>query len=445
MKLMIVSIIGAGLAGSEAAWQLANQGIHVKLYEMRPIRMTPAHETEKLSELVCSNSLKSSQIDNASGLLKEEMRRLGSLIIEAADANKVPAGSALAVDREGFSRYITEKITQHTNIELIREEVTEISAETVQPIIVATGPLSSPAISDSIAKLVQNDHLYFYDAAAPIVTKESLNMNKVYRASRYGRGEDDYINCPMTKEEYLAFYKELINAQVVQLNDFEDSKVFEGCMPIEVMARRGEDTIRFGPLKPVGLPDPKTGQEPYAVVQLRQDDSRGILYNLVGFQTNLKFGEQKRVFKLIPGLENAEFVRYGVMHRNTYINSPKVLDHFYRLKINPNIFFAGQITGVEGYVESASSGLLVGINLSRILRGSKPIDFTDHTVIGALAWYISHTPTKDFQPMNANFGIIAPLEHRIRNKRVRNMELARKSLDTLDAIIYNDICQKIQN
>jgi len=445
MKLMIVSIIGAGLAGSEAAWQLANQGIHVKLYEMRPIRMTPAHETEKLSELVCSNSLKSSQIDNASGLLKEEMRRLGSLIIEAADANKVPAGSALAVDREGFSRYITEKITQHTNIELIREEVTEVSAETVQPIIVATGPLSSPAISDSIAKLVQNDHLYFYDAAAPIVTKESLNMNKVYRASRYGRGEDDYINCPMTKEEYLAFYKELINAQVVQLNDFEDSKVFEGCMPIEVMARRGEDTIRFGPLKPVGLPDPKTGQEPYAVVQLRQDDSRGILYNLVGFQTNLKFGEQKRVFKLIPGLENAEFVRYGVMHRNTYINSPKVLDHFYRLKINPNIFFAGQITGVEGYVESASSGLLVGINLSRILRGSKPIDFTDHTVIGALAWYISHTPTKDFQPMNANFGIIAPLEHRIRNKRVRNMELARRSLDTLDAIIYNDICQKIQN
>ncbi len=442
---MIVSIIGAGLAGSEAAWQLANQGIHVKLYEMRPIRMTPAHETEKLSELVCSNSLKSSQIDNASGLLKEEMRRLGSLIIEAADANKVPAGSALAVDREGFSRYITEKITQHTNIELIREEVTEVSAETVQPIIVATGPLSSPAISDSIAKLVQNDHLYFYDAAAPIVTKESLNMNKVYRASRYGRGEDDYINCPMTKEEYLAFYKELINAQVVQLNDFEDSKVFEGCMPIEVMARRGEDTIRFGPLKPVGLPDPKTGQEPYAVVQLRQDDSRGILYNLVGFQTNLKFGEQKRVFKLIPGLENAEFVRYGVMHRNTYINSPKVLDRFYRLKINPNIFFAGQITGVEGYVESASSGLLVGINLSRILRGSKPIDFTDHTVIGALAWYISHTPTKDFQPMNANFGIIAPLEHRIRNKRVRNMELARRSLDTLDAIIYNDICQKIQN
>lgn len=444
MKRMTVTIIGAGLAGSEAAWQLANQGIQVKLYEMRPIKMTPAHETGRLSELVCSNSLRSDRIDNAAGLLKEEMRRLNSLIIESADKNRVPAGGALAVDREGFSSYITEKIEQHANIELIRDEITDISA-TDQPIIIATGPLSSPAISDSIAKLVQDDHLYFYDAAAPIVTKESLNMDKVYRASRYGRGRDDYINCPMTKEEYLSFYKELISAQEAQLNDFEDSKVFEGCVPIEVMARRGEDTIRFGPLKPVGLPDPKTGQEPYAVVQLRQDDARGTLYNLVGFQTHLKFGEQKRVFSMIPGLEHAEFARYGVMHRNTYINSPKVLDHFYRLKTNPNIFFAGQITGVEGYVESASSGLLVGLNLSRIIKGFEPIDFTEHTLIGALAWYISHTPTKDFQPMNANFGIVAPLKTKIRNKRERNLELARKALEKMEAIIHNDICRKIQN
>ena len=432
---MTVTIIGAGLAGCEAAWQLANRGVNVKLYEMRPTKMTPAHETEMLSELVCTNSLKSERIDNASGLLKEEMRKLNSLIIKAADKNRVPAGGALAVDRDGFSSYITEKIIQHDNIELIREEVSEVSEETDQPIIIATGPLSSDAISESIAKLIQIDHLYFYDAAAPIVTKESINMDKVYRASRYGRGEPDYINCPMTKEEYLAFYKELIKAQVASLSEFEDTKVFEGCMPIEVMARRGEDTIRFGPLKPVGLPDPKTGQEPYAVVQLRQDDARGTLYNIVGFQTNLKFGEQKRVFRMIPGLENAEFVRYGVMHRNTFINSPKVLDHFYRLKINRNIFFAGQITGVEGYVESASSGLLVGYNLSRLVKGYDPIDFTDQTVIGALAWYISHSPTRDFQPMNANFGILAPLKNKIRNKRERNLTLARRSLEKIESII----------
>ncbi|HHU49117.1 MAG: methylenetetrahydrofolate--tRNA-(uracil(54)-C(5))-methyltransferase (FADH(2)-oxidizing) TrmFO [Caldicoprobacterales bacterium] len=442
---MTATVIGAGLAGCEAAWQLANQGVCVKLYEMRPFKMTPAHETEKLSELVCSNSLKADRIDSAAGLLKEEMRRLNSLIIESADNNRVPAGGALAVDRVGFSDYITKKIEDHANIELIRREITEIPMHTTEPIVIATGPLSSPAVSDSIAKLVQNDHLYFYDAAAPIVTKESINMDKVYRASRYDRGDDDYINCPMTKEEYLAFYKELIHAEEARVNDFEDNRIFEGCMPIEVMARRGEDTIRFGPLKPVGLPDPKTGKEPYAVVQLRQDDSRGTLFNLVGFQTHLKFGEQKRVFSMIPGLEHAEFVRYGVMHRNTYINSPKVLDHFYRLRANSNIFFAGQITGVEGYVESASSGLLVGFNLARIMKGCEPIDFTDNTVIGALAWYVSHSPTKDFQPMNANFGILAPLKRIIRNKKERNTELARRSIEKVEAIRHGDTCQKIQN
>ena len=349
-------------------------------------------------------------MDNAAGLLKEEMRRMNSLILEAADRNRVPAGSALAVDREGFSTYLTRKIEQHPNIRLIRQEVTDIPDDKDEPIIVATGPLSSSSISESIARLIRQDYLYFYDAAAPIVTYESLNLEKVYRASRYGRGEDDYINCPLSRDEYLVFYHELIHAERAQINEFEDSRVFEGCMPIEIMARRGEDTIRFGPLKPVGLPDPRTGKEPYAVVQLRQDDARGTLYNLVGFQTNLKFGEQKRVFSLIPGLEQADFVRYGVMHRNTYIHSPKLLDQFYRLKNNPNIFFAGQITGVEGYLESASSGLLAGFNLARVIKGKEPVDFTDQTAIGALAHYISGTVTKDFQPMNINFGIIAPLD-----------------------------------
>ncbi len=314
---------------------------------------------------------------------------------------------------------------------MIREEITEIPTD--RPVIVATGPLSSPGMSDSIARLVEAEHLYFYDAAAPIVTYESLNLDKVFKASRYGKGDDDYINCPMTKEEYLAFYQELIHAEEAPMNEFEDSKVFEGCMPIEIMARRGEDTIRFGPLKPVGLIDPATGKEPYAVVQLRQDDARGSLYNMVGFQTHLKFGEQKRVFSMIPGLENAEFVRYGVMHRNTFIQSPRLLDNFYRFKSNPNVFFAGQITGVEGYVESASSGLLAGFNLARILKDETPIDFTDHTAIGALAHYVSRTVTKDFQPMNINFGIMAPLEKRIRNKRERNMAIAERALETLQA------------
>ncbi|MGI6527109.1 MAG: methylenetetrahydrofolate--tRNA-(uracil(54)-C(5))-methyltransferase (FADH(2)-oxidizing) TrmFO [Caldicoprobacterales bacterium] len=432
---MKACVIGAGLAGCEAAWQLAIQGIHVKLYEMRPNKMTPAHETGKLAELVCSNSLKADRIDSAAGLLKEEMRRLNSLILEAADRHRVPAGGALAVDRNDFSAYVTKMILEHPNIQLIRQEVTEVSIDPDEATVIATGPLSSSAISEGIGRLVQHDYLYFYDAAAPIVTYESLNLSKVYRASRYGKGEDDYINCPMTKEQYLNFYQELIHAEEAPINDFEDNKVFEGCMPIEVMARRGEDTIRFGPLKPVGLPDPNTGKEPYAVVQLRQDDARGSLYNLVGFQTHLKFGEQKRVFSMIPGLEHADFIRYGVMHRNTFIHSPKLLDKFYRLKSHPNIFFAGQITGVEGYVESASSGLSAGFNLARIIKGKSPVDFTDHTVIGALAYYISHTASKDFQPMNANFGILAPLGRTIRNKRERNMELAKRALNKIDGLI----------
>jgi methylenetetrahydrofolate--tRNA-(uracil-5-)-methyltransferase len=432
---MKACVIGAGLAGCEAAWQLAIQGIHVKLYEMRPNKMTPAHETGKLAELVCSNSLKADRIDSAAGLLKEEMRRLNSLILEAADRHRVPAGGALAVDRNDFSAYVTKMILEHPNIQLIRQEATEVSIDPDEATVIATGPLSSSAISEGIGRLVQHDYLYFYDAAAPIVTYESLNLSKVYRASRYGKGEDDYINCPMTKEQYLNFYQELIHAEEAPINDFEDNKVFEGCMPIEVMARRGEDTIRFGPLKPVGLPDPNTGKEPYAVVQLRQDDARGSLYNLVGFQTHLKFGEQKRVFSMIPGLEHADFIRYGVMHRNTFIHSPKLLDKFYRLKSHPNIFFAGQITGVEGYVESASSGLSAGFNLARIIKGKSPVDFTDHTVIGALAYYISHTASKDFQPMNANFGILAPLGRTIRNKRERNMELAKRALNKIDGLI----------
>ncbi|MGI6537356.1 MAG: methylenetetrahydrofolate--tRNA-(uracil(54)-C(5))-methyltransferase (FADH(2)-oxidizing) TrmFO [Caldicoprobacterales bacterium] len=434
---MKVKIIGAGLAGCEAAWQLANQGISVELYEMRPYKMTPAHKTDKLSELVCSNSLKSNKLDNASGLLKEEMRLLRSLIIEAADNNKIPAGSALAVDREGFASYITERINAHPNIHLYRKEILNIEMPCKNPIIIATGPLSSSAISESISKLVNQDHFYFYDAAAPIITYESLNLEKVFRASRYNKGGNDYINCPLSKDEYYAFYKELVNAEEAPTQDFEQGKIFEACIPIEIMARRGIDTMRFGPLKPVGLIDPKSGKEPYAVVQLRQDDSRGLLYNMVGFQTHLKFSEQKRVFSMIPGLENAEFVRYGVMHRNTFINSPKLLDQYYRFRKNKNVFFAGQITGVEGYVESASSGLLAGLTLAHTLKGKKPIDFTDKTMIGALAYYISHSPTYGFQPMNANFGIIAPLEKRIKNKKEKNIAIVNRSLTLINSIVKN--------
>lgn len=433
---MKATVIGAGLAGCEAAWQLAENNVMVTLYEMRPYKMTPAHQTGNLSELVCSNSLRADRLENAVGLLKEEMRQLKSLIIQVADETKVPAGGALAVDRENFSLFITNRIEQHPNINVVREEIIDIPEDI--PVIIATGPLSSPAISEKISKLINQDHLYFYDAAAPIVTYESLNQDKIYKASRYGKGDDDYINCPMNKEEYLAFYHALVQAEEAPMNNFEDQKVFEGCMPIETMAKRGEDTMRFGPLKPVGLPDPRTGRDPYAVIQLRQDDTKGTLYNIVGFQTHLKFGEQKKVFSMIPGLENAEFARYGVMHRNTFIQSPKLLDRYYRLKSNTNIFFAGQITGVEGYVESASSGLMAGLNLARILNGKTPLDFTDETAIGALSHYVSNAATRDFQPMNVNYGIMAPLKIRIRNKQEKNKLISERALNTLKSILMND-------
>lgn len=427
-----VVVIGGGLAGCEAAWQLARTGISVELYEMRPYSMTPAHHTGYLGELVCSNSLGSFRLENASGLLKDEMRLLGSLVIEAADATRVPAGGALAVDRQLFAQYITHKIQNHPNISLIREEAKSIPEDCY--VVIATGPLSSPAISEAIKQLVNHEYLYFFDAAAPIVVRDSLDFSKIFKASRYGRGED-YLNCPMTKEEYERFWHELVNAKTVGLKEFEDEKVFEGCMPIEVMAKRGIDTLRFGPLKPVGLRDPRTGQEPYAVVQLRQDNRMATLYNMVGFQTNLLFGEQKRVFSMIPGLENAEFVRYGVMHRNTYINSPKLLNSYYGLRTNPYIYFAGQITGVEGYVESASSGLVVGINLALMLHGRQPIDFPDTTAIGALAHYISDPRIENFQPMNSNFGIIAPLDKKVRSRRDRNLMISERALNTIKQLI----------
>ena len=436
-----VRVIGGGLAGCEAAWQLARAGIFVELYEMRPGLMTPAHSTSKLGELVCSNSLGSFRLENASGLLKEEMRLLGSLIIEAADATRVPAGGALAVDRVMFSGYITDKIENHPNISVIREEVKDIPEGNYT--VIATGPLSSPAISEAIKKIIKQDYLYFYDAAAPIVVKDSLDPEIVFKASRYGRGED-YLNCPMSREVYERFWHELVNADTVTLKEFEDQKVFEGCMPIEVMAKRGIDTLRFGPLKPVGIRDPRTGKEPYAVVQLRQDNRMATLYNMVGFQTNLLFGEQKRVFSMIPGMENAEFVRYGVMHRNTYINSPKLLNSHYGLKSNPYIFFAGQITGVEGYVESASSGLMAGLTIALLIHGQPPIDFPDTTAIGALAGYISDSRIENFQPMNINFGIISPLDTKIRSKRERNLKLSERSLRIIKEIINNSEIQKFQ-
>lgn len=425
-------VIGGGLAGSEAAWQLANRGIHVKLYEMRPSKKTPAHHTGNLAELVCSNSLRSDRLENAVGLLKEEMRKLGSLIMESADKNRVPAGGALAVDRHAFSQYITGKISAHPNITLINQEIDEIPEG--YPVIIATGPLSSSSISKAIKNMIDVEYLYFYDAAAPIVSYDSLDHTKVFKASRYGRG-DDYINCPMTQEEYELFWNELINAEGVILKEFERSSVFEGCMPIEVMARRGMDTLRFGPLKPVGLLDPRTGKQPYAVVQLRQDDTNASIYNIVGFQTNLKFGEQKRVFSLIPGLEDAVFIRYGVMHRNTFINSPKTLNCFYQMCSNPFVYFAGQITGVEGYVESASSGLVAGINLARQLLNKSPIDFTNFTAIGALCHYISDERIKNFQPMNVNFGIMKPLEYRVKNKQDKNRKISERSLKIIEDMI----------
>lgn len=430
-------VIGAGLAGSEAAWQLAARGIKVKLYEMRPVNNTPAHHTDKFGELVCSNSLRSNQVENAVGLLKEEMRRLGSLIIECADNNALPAGGALAVDREGFSQEITYRIAGNSNIEIIREEVISIPED--EYVIVATGPLTSDKLSFSIGSLMDNDYLYFYDAAAPIVTFESINHDKVFMASRYNKGDSDYINCPLSEEEYIKFHGELVNAEMAPLKSFEKEVVFEGCMPVETMAKRGLQTLLFGPLKPVGLIDPGTGKQPYAVVQLRQDNKEGTLYNIVGFQTHLRWGEQKRVFSMIPGLENAEFVRYGVMHKNTFINSPKVMKPTLQFRDNERLFFAGQLTGVEGYVESASSGLVAGINMSRIINGMEPVVFPETTAHGALCRYITDGAIKAFQPMNVNFGIFPQPEYKIRNKKEKGAYYAERALNDLGKFIHKGL------
>ena len=432
-----VKIIGAGLAGSEAAYQLAKRGVKVDLYEMRPVKYTPAHHTGYFAELVCSNSLRSNRLENAVGLLKEEMRMLDSIIIRYADRYRVPAGGALAVDREKFSDGITCELQENRNINIIRGEVTNIDAN--EYTIIATGPLTSEKLSQSIRRLIENDYLYFYDAAAPIVTYDSIDKTKVFRASRYGKGEDDYLNCPMSKEEYESFWHEIVNAETAELKSFEKQIVFEGCMPVESMAKRGKETLLYGPLKPVGLIDPKTGKRPYAVVQLRQDNAAGTLYNIVGFQTHLKWNEQKRVFGLIPGLENAEFLRFGVMHRNTYINSPKVLLPTLQLKNNKNIMFAGQISGVEGYVESASMGLISGINMSRIIAGEKALVFPECTAIGSLSSYISNENVKHFQPMNVNFGLIPKIDEKIKEKREKNIKISENSLKTLKSFINNNI------
>ena len=427
---MLVNVIGAGLAGSEAAWQLLGRGFEVNLYEMKPQKYSPAHHMPGFAELVCSNSLRSDRLENAVGLLKEEMRRVGSIIMEAAEKARVPAGGAMAVDRELFSKGVTDALREHPNCHIIEGEVTKLPDG---PTIIATGPLTSDAFAEEIVKLTGKEGLSFFDAAAPIVTLESINMEKAFRASRYGRGEDDYINCPMTEEEYNAFYDALIAAETAEVHGFEKDRVFEGCMPVEVMAGRGRQTLAFGPLKPVGLEDPRTGKMPYAVLQLRQDDAANTLYNLVGFQTRLKWGEQKRVFGMIPGLENAEFVRYGVMHRNTFLNSPELLDdHF---KMRDGLYFAGQMTGVEGYIESAASGMMAGISLAQELQGKERTDWTDKTVLGAMGRYVS-TQNRNFQPMNATFGVLAPLEgKKIRHKKERYAKVAERSLETLAEIL----------
>ncbi len=429
-----VKVIGAGLAGCEAAWQLAQRGIPVELYEMKPEKTTPAHHSADFAELVCSNSLRSDQLENAVGLLKEELRKMDSIIISCADAHRVPAGGALAVDRYGFSSAVTEKIRNHPNITVIEGEVTEIPAE--GNVIVASGPLTSDALSKDIAKhFPGSDYLHFFDAAAPIVTFESIDMEKAWFASRYDRGTPDYINCPMSQEEYDAFWTELTQAKEAPLHAFDDGSVFEGCMPVEVMARRGRDTLCYGPLKPVGLPDPRTGKEPFAVVQLRKDNADGTIYNIVGFQTHLTFPEQKRVFSMIPGLTQAEFVRYGVMHRNTYLHSPGILNHYYQVIEEPRLCFAGQMTGVEGYVESTASGLVAAVELAHRLLGKEPVNFPQETALGALAHYVSNTSVVNFQPMNVNFGIIPPLGYKVKGKRNKNAELSRRALEKLDEVI----------
>ena len=426
-----VTVLGAGLAGSECAWQLARRGIKVKLWEMKPEKMSPAHTSPYFGELVCSNSLRSDELSNAVGLLKAEMRSLGSLIMDSADKHRVAAGGALAVDREGFARYITESLEQNDNVEIIRREALDIPEGEV---VIATGPLSSDAIAEKIAALCPDSDLHFYDAVAPIVTLESVDMDSAFFASRYDKGTADYVNCPMDKEEYLAFVKELVSAKEAPVHGFDDGGVFEGCMPVEFMARRGVDALRYGPMKPVGLIDPRTGRENYAVVQLRRDNADGTIYNIVGFQTHLTWGEQKRVFSMIPALKNAEFVRYGVMHRNTYLNSPRLLDRYYRLKSEPRISFAGQMTGVEGYVESAASGMLVGIETAARVLGLESVDFPQETAIGALGLYISGGSVGYFQPMNINFGIIKPLEYRVKGKRNKNAEISRRSLEIIEEL-----------
>ena len=431
-----VTVLGAGLAGCECAWQLAKRGIEVRLFEMKPNKMTPAHSSEYFAELVCSNSLRSDELTNAVGLLKAEMRKMGSLIMESADSNRVAAGGALAVDREGFSRYITDKIKSCTNIELVSEEATDFPEG---ELVVATGPLTSDALAEKLEKLCNCTGLHFYDAVAPIVTLESVDMDSAFFASRYDKGTADYVNCPMNEEEYKAFVKELVAAKEAPVHGFDDGGVFEGCMPVEVMARRGEETLRFGPLKPVGLRDPRTGKENYAVVQLRRDNADGTIYNLVGFQTHLTWGEQKRVFSMIPALKNAEFVRYGVMHRNTYLNSPQLLDRYYRLRSEPRISFAGQMTGVEGYVESAASGMLVGIETAARLLELEPVNFPQETAIGALGLYISGGSVGDFQPMNINFGIITPLGYRVKGKRNKNAEISARSLKIIDELMEKEV------
>ena len=433
MKEIIV--IGAGLAGSEAALQIAKRGIKVKLYEMKPVKFSEAHSNPDCAEIVCSNSFKSNLITNACGLLKEELRRLGSELIKIADEVKVPAGQALAVDRDVFSKRVTEELEKNENIEIIREEVVNIPEDGI--VIIATGPLTSDNFAKELSKVTGDDKLYFYDAMAPIVEKDTIDMNIAFYGDRYGKvGDNSYINLPMNKEEYEAFYNELVNAEVVTLHDFEKREIFEGCMPIEIMAKRGMDTLRFGPLKPVGFTDPRTGNRPYAIVQLRQDDTKATLFNIVGFQTNLKFGEQKRVFSMLPGLENANFVKYGVMHKNTYINSTKLLDRTYNLKSDDRIFFAGQITGVEGYVESISSGFVTAINAVQKLNGEEKIIFDEENMIGMLAKYIS-SPNEKFGPMNANFGIMPELNEKIRDKKERYQKIADRSLEKLDKYLIN--------
>ncbi len=427
---MRVTVIGAGLAGSECAWQLAQRGVDVTLCEMKPEKKTPAHETDNFAELCCSNSLRSDQLENAVGLLKEEMRRMGSLIMACADATRVEAGGALAVDRHGFAKLVTEKIRSHPRITVVPGEVTAIPDGEV---VIASGPLTSDALAATLQGLLGEDSdLHFYDAAAPLVSAESVDMDKAWFGSRYDKGTADYVNCPMNQEEYDAFWEALTTAQEAEVHGFEDSQVFEGCMPVEVMARRGHDTLLYGPLKSRGLDDPRTGRWPYAVVQLRRDNADGTVYNLVGFQTHLRFPEQKRVFSMIPALHDAEFLRYGVMHRNTFLNSPRLLDRYYRLKAEPRISFAGQMTGVEGYVESAASGFLVGVETARRLRGMEPINFPQLTAVGALGLYVSNQSITQFQPMNINFGIIPPLDHRVKGKRNKNAELSARSLAVID-------------